>query len=223
MSAANLPVRELLRKTELWATESIPFLPATGAADQLAGYIEMLLAWNRSLNLSAHNNAKDLLRDLIQDSFFLAVFLESLLYLQTAPQILDIGAGAGLPGLPLRIFWQHGSYVMIESRQKRALFLANVLAKLKLPATSAICARAEQYFNLHEPADCIVSRAFMPWSKLLDFCKPGLAQNGIIIVMANEPPPILNPVHEEFWKVKASLEYFPHTKSRWLWALTAKD
>lgn len=220
---ANLSVADLLRQPELWADAALPFLPTEAANEQLASYIEMLLVWNNVLNLSAYHNAADILRNLIQDSFFLAVFLENLLASKSVPQIYDPGAGAGLPGIPLRICWRRGNYIMLESRQKRALFLANALAKLKVPCTTAICARAEQHFANAPPADCIVSRAFMPWPRLLAFCRPALAPDGLVVIMANEPPPILKASLEDSWKLKGSLEYLACCKPRWLWAMTARD
>ncbi|MBD5553670.1 MAG: hypothetical protein HDQ44_04965 [Desulfovibrio sp.] len=132
--------------------------------------------------------------------------------------ICDLGAGAGLPGVPLRILWPHGHYLWIERAQRRALFLENVNARLRL-GMQGVCASAQAWFGGGQLADCIVSRAFMPWRKLLALCTSALTQAGAIIIMANSPPPMLPPP----WRVAASLAYAPCGKQRWLWAARRTD
>ena len=78
----------------------------------LAVYLDMLVRWNRRMNLVGPASGLEILETLIQDSWFLADLLTEL-----APQpgeILDLGAGAGLPGIPLRVFWKSGRYFLVE-------------------------------------------------------------------------------------------------------------
>lgn len=220
MSAAPHQLPEWLACPGLWAARDVPFLPWGAGARELEAYLQMLLAWNRRLNLSGCHDAGTLMRDLIQDSFFLAVFLEKLRIQNrwNQPLILDLGAGAGLPGIPLRIFWRNGQYAMIERRQKRALFLANALARLKLADTTAHCGDAELLARKLAPAQCVLSRAFMPWREMLSFCRPFLAEDGLAVFMANEPVPEM----DNGWKVNASFEYFLPAKRRFLWAIAKR-
>jgi len=216
-----LPTQEILECPDLWAAPGIPFLPAGEGRAQLATYLDMLASWNKVLNLSGCHDVVSLLRDLVQDSFFLARFLEDVFQSKnwTSPQTLDLGAGAGLPGIPLRIFWRDGDFAMIERRQKRSLFLGNVLARLKLPRTSVHCCEARDFLASHKPAQCILSRAFMPWRAMLSFCCRHLAKNGIVVFMANSNPPGLDPD----WRLLASLEYSLPQKRHWLWAISPRD
>ena len=192
---------------------------------RLERYLDLLLAWNRAINLTGGCDAADILGRLIPDSFELAAFLESAPLAQipampAAPRVWDLGAGAGLPGIPLRMVWERGDYTLVEPREKRALFLANALAQLDLPRTTVFRDTAEALFA-REPhgADIILSRAFMPWEKLLPFCRPGLAPGGILIVFASEaggdiPAP---------WRLLAERAYRVGGSRRWFWALEDRE
>lgn len=215
---AAISVETALAKPDLWASDAAPFLPAGQGACDLANYLSLLIKWNKALNLVGHAGIVDILRDLVQDSFFLAPFLEDLRISQNwqNPAIVDMGAGAGFPGIPLRIFWRQGFYTMVDNRQQRVLFLENVIAKLKLEATTVSGTNIEKYLaDLPTKPQCLLSRAFRPWQEVLKIAAPYLADNGIALIMANESCPTLPPG----WLLVAQTSYqLPH-KKRWLWAI----
>lgn len=199
---------------------ALPQALRTALPERLDRYLHMLLAWNRAMNLTGGRNRADILARLIPDSFQLAAFLESAPLAQTGgpdgPRVWDLGAGGGLPGIPLRMVWDKGDYTLVEAREKRALFLANALAALDLPRTTVFRGTAEALFaRSPHGADIILSRAFMPWEKLLPFCEPGLAPGGVVIVFASEacrelPAP---------WRLLAEMAYAVGESRRWFWAL----
>jgi len=152
---------------------------------------------------------------LVADSFYLAPFLDSL-PLPDEPAALDLGAGAGLPGIPLRLLWTKGSYTLIEKRQKRAMFLIQACGTLHLKKTDVHGAPAETYFAAHGPCDLIVSRAFMPWKDLLAFVEKALKPGGFIVFMMNDPLPDGVPAG---WAAFSSKRYSVRGHERWLWAL----
>lgn len=150
----------------------------------LSVYLGLLVKWNARMNLVGPATWPEILDTLIQDSWHLADLLHTL---RTQPaQTLDLGAGAGLPGIPLRVFWQSGEYYLVEPRQKRAIFMEQAVVHMKLPLTRVICARMEALPPARRAADLIVSRAFMPWRKLLAEVKSCLAPQGRVLVMSNE-------------------------------------
>lgn len=152
-------------------------LPAA-AAEPLAVYLEMLCRWNAAMNLTGARTWQEAVTRLAVDSFHLAAFLDSL-SLPAEPLSWDLGSGAGLPGIPLRLVWTRGAYYLVEVREKRALFLSSVLSRLQLPATHVFRGSVEHFFQgQHCPADCIVSRAFMPWRNLLDLTRAAFAARG---------------------------------------------
>ena len=117
------------------------------------------------MNLVGTRTAEDTFFTLVVDSLHLGRFLREDVEYSAAPCCWDLGSGAGLPGLPLRMIWQEGDYWLVEAREKRALFLSTVLAKYPLPGTHVFRGRAEAFMAgpPARTADLIVSRAFMPW------------------------------------------------------------
>ncbi len=156
-------------------------------ASQLSAYLTLLMQWNKVMNLVGARHWRDALDDLVLDSFHLNAFLRSqvLPALPASPVCWDLGSGAGLPGIPLRILWNEGDYWMVESRDKRTIFLSTVLARSPLAGTHVFHGRAEQFME-GKKADLIVSRAFMPWKELLAFIKGHLNPGGQIVFLTLE-------------------------------------
>ena len=84
--------------------------------------------------------------------------------------------------IPLRILWNYGQYELVEAREKRTMFLKTQIAKYKIENTKAIWSRVENHLQ-NNCADLILSRAFMPVEKLLDFVFPYLKNNGQILML----------------------------------------
>lgn len=172
-------------------------------AEALSRYLTLLLKWSRAMNLVGRTGWPEVFRDLAADSLHLARFL-SRAGLPPDPLTLDLGAGAGLPGIPLRVLWPEGDYVLVELREKRAIFLTQAVAALRLPRTFALHGRAEEALQalpglglarLRHGADLVLSRAFMPWPRLLPlaaglFGPDRAAEGGKLVVLANEAPPV---------------------------------
>lgn len=180
-------------------------------AFQLSGYINLLLKWNKVMNLVGPQGWEEVFDSLILDSFHLARFIARL---QTSSRLehniktWDFGAGAGLPGIPLRILWQNGLYTMVEAREKRALFLRTVLAQCKLPATEVFLGRVENFMGRIEPARLLVSRAFMPWPKLLELMQDKLDKDACILFLTLEPSPQIQQAElTHHWKFETEEAY----------------
>ncbi|MEG6506644.1 16S rRNA (guanine(527)-N(7))-methyltransferase RsmG [Nitratidesulfovibrio sp. 1201_IL3209] len=169
----------------------------------LAGYLELLMKWNRVMNLVGTRTWQATFRTLIVDSLHLARFLRSL-PLPEAPETWDLGAGAGLPGIPLRAVWQAGIYHLVDAREKRTLFLSNVLARHPLPGTVVFRGRVEEFMPTRPKADCVVSRAFLPWPEVLELVRGHVAPGGVVVFLANEGAPASLPTG---WRVAARAEY----------------
>ena len=164
-------------------------------ADGLAAYLELLQTWNRKMNLVGPTRWPEMLDSLVADSWHLADLLAGL-SLPPEPVTFDFGAGAGIPGVPLRLFWDVGQYLLIEPRAKRAGFLRQCLAQLRLPGTTVFEGRSEALAG--RCADICLSRAFQPWREFLNtargFWRPatqktGQAFTGLAVVFASDPEP----------------------------------
>lgn len=138
----------------------------------LARHVDLLLKWNKSINLTAITDPAEVVEKHVLDSLAVAPLV---------PQgsLLDAGTGAGFPGIPIAIVKPHLEVVLVDSVQKKVAFLKNVLAELKLPKVRAVAARLEG-----DPANedlprvhCAVARAYAaprPWLELADhYVLPG--------------------------------------------------
>ena len=203
-------------------------------ADKLAVYLRLLMQWNGAMNLVGTHSWTETLNRLIFDSFELARFLSNDAQTEARaradgnhaayPRIWDLGAGAGLPGIPLRMVWPHGEYWLVEAREKRALFLSTVLARISMPDTHVFRGRA-QAFMPGRQADCILSRAFMPWPDVLRLVRPHLAPAGQVILLTKDPietRPINAASPDTGWRIQASACYQVGTDIRRLYALTSE-
>ena len=189
------------------------------AVQELAVYLSLLARWNRKMNLVGPHEAEDMLRSLVVDSLHLAPFIKNLPP-AAEPECWDLGAGAGLPGLPLRMLWQAGSYTLVEAREKRSLFLQTVLASCPLAGTTVFRGRAEAFMPTRPKADLIVSRAFMPWEKMLAFVEPYLSPQGFCVFLTLEPAPEALPPG---WRCHAQQQYGIMNSYRYFWALSRND
>lgn len=210
---------ELAAQTPKALLEALPW--------RLGCYLDMLCAWNKAINLTGPRERTEILERLIPDSFRLGALLRGAPLAEATgrtgragPEIWDLGAGAGLPGIPLRMLWQEGDYTLVEAREKRALFLANALAALDLARTKVFRGPAERLFAARpEGADLILSRAFLPWPRLLGFCEPMLRPGGALVIFAacacgKLPTP---------WRLLAETSYVVAGNRRWLWALQSSE
>lgn len=188
-------------------------------ATLLAGYLDQLIKWNRKMNLVGKSDWRTVFDTLIIDSLHLADFLADN-GLAQATLTLDLGAGAGLPGIPLRCLWQEGEYQLVEVREKRTLFMRSVVGRLGLPGTHVFHGRAEDVMDSLDAdgADLILSRAFMPWEKLLGFVRPMLRDGGTLVILSNDPPPAAETLPDG-WKLSGDSGYQAAGKPRYFWAL----
>lgn len=206
---------EVSRKELTRFCREVEFEPSPEEREALAGYLELLLHWNRSMNLVGTRTWQDTFKTLVVDSLHLLRFLRSL-PLPAEPVTWDLGAGAGLPGVPLRMIWHDGSYTLVEAREKRAMFLNMVLARHPQPRTTVFQGRAEKFMNGRPPADIILSRAFMPWAELLPFVQAHVAPEGRVVFLTLEPLPSQLP---EGWCAESESSYETVGGRRYFWSL----
>ena len=101
------------------------------------------------------------------------------------PKVLDIGSGAGFPGIPLKVFCPSTQIDLIESRGRKAAFLEKVIAHLNLRRISVYAGRAESlaHGSLRESYDIVVARAVAPLNVLVELTLPFVRQGGVFIAM----------------------------------------
>ena len=156
---------------------SLPVTPA--AAESLAVYHAMLIDWNSRMDLTAVTEETEMLDRHYVDS--LMPLLPGLLPVPVRGRVIDVGTGAGFPGLPLAICCPDTAFTLLDSQQKRLTFLEAVIQALKLSNVTLVHARAED--GARQPAlrgtfDLAVARAVAPLPVLCEYLLPYVKTGG---------------------------------------------
>ena len=151
-----------------------------GQLDLFQTYYEELADWNRRLNLTSITGFDDVQVKHFLDSLTVTLAGQPL----KDVRVIDIGAGAGFPGLPLKIVFPDMKLVLLESRGKKAAFLEYIVEKLILADVEVIASRAEQVARLsqyRESFDIVLSRAVAPLPELVELALPFARTGGFFI------------------------------------------
>ena len=119
---------------------------------KLLQYVELLIKWNRVYNLTSVRKPHDIVVRHILDSLVVVPHIQG-------DRILDVGTGAGLPGIPLAMALPDKQFVLMDSNNKKARFVRQALAELELPNVHMEQVRVEEY-EPEEKFDVVISRAF---------------------------------------------------------------
>lgn len=151
--------------------------------NQFLKYYDLLTEWNRFMNLTAITDYKEVIQKHFVDSLSIikAIDIE---YLQEDKHLIDIGTGAGFPGIPIKIVFPKLKITLLDSLNKRIKFLNEVIGGLKLKDIEAIHGRAEDYARheqYREQYDVCVSRAVANLSTLSEYSLPFVKTGGYFI------------------------------------------
>ncbi len=137
-------------------------------------YYKMLVEWNEKFNLTSITEREEVYSKHFADSLLGCEFIPD------NAEMLDVGAGAGFPSLPLRIVRSDIKLTMLDSLQKRIFFLNEVIEYLGLSDVSAVHSRAEDFVR-KESFDVVVARAVAPLNVLCEYCLPFVKKGGIFL------------------------------------------
>ena len=165
-------LKELAKKINIDLTDEM--------IDKFFLYKKLLLEWNEKINLTAITDEKEIL---------IKHFIDSLTIEKYIPQnakIIDVGTGAGFPGIPLKIVRPDIEVVLLDSLNKRINFLNEIIRECQLDKITTIHGRAEEIANkleYREKFDISTARAVANISTLLELCTPFLKVGGSFVCM----------------------------------------
>jgi 16S rRNA (guanine527-N7)-methyltransferase len=149
---------------------------------QFEQYYRLLVETNKVMNLTAITEPKEVAIKHFYDSLTLARVLS----FGGVNTLLDVGTGAGFPGIPLKIAFPHLKVVLLDSLKKRIGFLENVVKELGFTNVTCIHGRAEElgrYPDMREKFDVVTARAVARLNVLAEYCLPFVKVGGIFVAM----------------------------------------
>lgn len=154
-------------------------------SNQFKKYYELLIDWNSKINLTAITDYDEVRIKHFEDS----ISIKDVYDMNSINSIIDIGSGAGFPGIPIKILFPHINITLLDSLNKRINFLNLVINELKLDNICAVHARAEDLardVKYREQYDLVVSRAVANLSSLSELCLPFAKVGGKFVSYKSE-------------------------------------
>ena len=149
-------------------------------SQQLVDYLALLAKWNKAYNLTAIRDEEQMVTRHLLDSLAISGHI-------TGERLIDVGSGAGLPGVPLAIVFPHREFLLVDSNGKKTRFLFQVKTALRLDNMEVCQARVET-LQVSRPFDTVLSRAFASLQDMIRDCRHLLAPEGRLLAMKGAYP-----------------------------------
>ncbi len=150
------------------------------AVNRLLHYLDMIVKWNKVFNLTSITEPREMVYLHIIDSLLTAPFL-------SGKRFLDVGSGAGLPGIPLAILHPEHEWVLLDKNNKKTRFMTQAIAELKLTNAQSVHIRAED-FHPEKCFDGILSRAYATLGEFIKTTRHLICKNGTFIALKGKYP-----------------------------------
>ena len=160
--------------------DRLPQAFADDVAERLALLLDELAKWNRKVNLTAVRDREQMRVLHIEDSLVARPLLQG-------RQILDVGTGAGFPGLPLAIAEPEREFTLLDSNNKKIMFVQHAAGVLGLDNVRAVKARAEDYDPGHR-FDTVIARALATLPKLVEIAGHHVREDGVFVALKGRHP-----------------------------------
>lgn len=179
-----MQIDELLRK----GAQQLQIELSDKQVDQFLRYVHLLQEWNNRMNLTAITDTENIITKHLLDS----LSVTTVQAFPEAARVIDIGTGAGLPGIPLAILYPETHVTLLDAVQKKVGFLEEVKKELSLHNVQALHGRAEEYAHQlehREHYDLALSRAVALLPTLVEYALPFVRVGGLFIAYKGETAP----------------------------------
>jgi 16S rRNA (guanine527-N7)-methyltransferase len=173
---------EECRKMLVSGLEALNLSLSDRQIEQLLDFIKLIEKWNKAYNLTAIRDSAAMVHLHLLDSLAIVPFI-------AGQRVIDIGTGAGLPGLVLAIYFPEIEFMLLDSNAKKTRFVQQAILELKLNNVSVCHNRVEQY-HPEKPFDTVITRAFAGLSDIVDLTAHLLSKNGVLLAMKGQAPDI---------------------------------
>jgi 16S rRNA (guanine527-N7)-methyltransferase len=169
---------EHCRKLLLSGLESLQLNLSENQIDQLLAFIRLIEKWNKAYNLTAIRNKEDMVNLHLLDSLAVLPYIEG-------DRVIDIGTGAGLPGIPLAISRPETTFTLLDSNAKKTRFVQQAVIELKLKNVDVQLERVENYFP-GTVFTTAITRAFASLPEIVRLASHLLGKDGILLAMKGQ-------------------------------------
>ena len=152
----------------------------TDHADRFDALLDELERWNRKVNLTAIRDRREMVTAHIEDSLVARPYLEG-------RTILDVGTGPGFPGLPLAIVEPEREFTLLDSNNKKIMFVQHVAGLLGLDNVTAVKGRGEDYAPGHR-FDTVIARALAALPRLVEIAGHHVREDGVFVALKGRYP-----------------------------------
>jgi len=194
--------------------------------ERLAQYVDSLLQWRRTLNLSGVRHAEGVIDVLVAESLD---FLQPEV-LGRGARVLDLGTGAGVPGIPLAICAPDVHVTLLDRSEKKVTFLRHVLPRLDLQNCQPLCDTAEALARRLPPCqhfDVVVTRGVGRVAKLLSLAAPLLRPGGQLLLRKPRGTPELREaapfLAAQIWTAYRIVPVFPQAQTAWVLLIATRS
>ncbi len=151
-----------------------------GSAEQFATLLEQLSRWNRRVNLTAIRDPDEMITNHLLDSLVVRPLLHG-------TRILDVGTGAGFPGLPLAISEPDRAFDLVDGNNRKIMFVQHIASLLGLDNVTATKTRTEDYALEHR-FDTVIARAVGPLARLVEIAGHHVGEDGVLVALKGRFP-----------------------------------
>ena len=146
-------------------------------------YLDLLIKWNQKINLTSLKTSSEIITKHFLDSIACIKVINQYIHLEET-NIIDVGTGAGFPGIPIKIAYPSIKLSLLEAKKKKIIFLEKLIEKLNLKKAKILNGRAETFgrcSDYREKYDLAISRAVAPLNILSEYCLPLVRIGGLFI------------------------------------------